>query len=672
MDTTASVEKKDGLYSFSLVERLCRENYFRNNGDAYKTALEDSIRNNTLDVLEVLIAAENATKMYPLHMSTLYGVLEPLELLVSAGFKCSLKNREELTALHCAATSSTTGSALCAMFIGLRDPNSLHIRDAKGSLPIHIAVERNNFQVMKALIEAGTKLNSTNAKGLDVRALAKQLNRNDMLEYIAETESSKKRGKKRGQAATAEPVNMERVMKVWEKFFENAMARNGLTNDAAYGDEEEDEDIEVEEGGFLTDYVVSARHASARTTPRQNAVSSTRNQLSRNDSNGTASSGGVAYGYRANTSTNSSPYQSSASSAFGSRMNTPNASSPHQSYSSPAYGSRMNTPNNTSPFESYGGSAYASYSNNFSPYQRRSTRKSSAKPYSIADMKSDPYMDIVDYFTGYELVREWFSWILCYGTNGSEVSNYFVVHRYGYEPSRWLSDHLAMCERSGLLEYVQSAEENHELGWPKYVHEAIQQGYILFFEDTENVCKWMRIQTGEVETYLPLGEDSIACDELGFVYCSDSNQRSLWVSCPQDCTITWILVFVGNQSDNFGRFSRQCSEGSSPDESKHEGDNDYYDLAANRKKVRSQIYDVIGYSPKQCLQRLQNSRRGLESERTYSEFKNYNNDPTADYYYNRVTGSSCWHVPAGYEEYVESVGGWQLCMSAESNWQPYW
>jgi hypothetical protein len=228
MGTAASVEKKDGLYSFSLVERLCRENYFRNNGDAYKTALEDSIRNNTLDVLEVLIAAENATKMYPLHMSTLYGVLEPLELLVSAGFKCSLKNREELTALHCAATSSTTGSALCAMFIGLRDPNSLHIRDAKGSLPIHIAVERNNFQVMKALIEAGTKLNSTNAKGLDVRALAKQLNRNDMLEYIAETESSKKRGKKRGQAATAEPVNMERVMKVWEKFFENAMARNGL------------------------------------------------------------------------------------------------------------------------------------------------------------------------------------------------------------------------------------------------------------------------------------------------------------------------------------------------------------------------------------------------------------------------------------------------------------
>ena len=60
-------------HDFATVESLARKGYFNQHHDEYCRALQQAIRMNELDVLEVLIPAGNTKLALPLHMAASAG-----------------------------------------------------------------------------------------------------------------------------------------------------------------------------------------------------------------------------------------------------------------------------------------------------------------------------------------------------------------------------------------------------------------------------------------------------------------------------------------------------------------------------------------------------------------------------------------------------------------------
>jgi hypothetical protein len=96
------------LGGFSSVESLINNGYFNENLEAYKAAVKENIKNEALDILEILIPAGeemlkarfppiivimihtlyilcegNCRKVLPLHIAAEYGSLDCCELLLS-------------------------------------------------------------------------------------------------------------------------------------------------------------------------------------------------------------------------------------------------------------------------------------------------------------------------------------------------------------------------------------------------------------------------------------------------------------------------------------------------------------------------------------------------------------------------------------------------------------
>ena len=108
-------------HDFTTVESLARKGYFHQHHDEYCRALEDAIRRNELDALEVLIPAGNTKLALPLHMAASAGSVEACELLLSAGFSWLASDTHGRTPLHvCAMNQSGSADAsVCVTLLGL-------------------------------------------------------------------------------------------------------------------------------------------------------------------------------------------------------------------------------------------------------------------------------------------------------------------------------------------------------------------------------------------------------------------------------------------------------------------------------------------------------------------------------------------------------------------------
>ena len=222
----------------------------------YEQVLNRAISAEALDVLEALVKVAffrggsssssssrgktNAPLVLPLHFAARMGKVEACELLCSAGYDLLARDAEHgQTPLHKTGFSSSLESALCAAFManaaGLRLVGS---KAANGYTILHICCSANNLPVLHAVLsyvfdsrtpggsseEVKRIISSRNSKGETALDIAKR-NSYSKLYDCFDANSAVFTGAVTSLACRAEvAVDTDRVMRVWEAFFENAAA----------------------------------------------------------------------------------------------------------------------------------------------------------------------------------------------------------------------------------------------------------------------------------------------------------------------------------------------------------------------------------------------------------------------------------------------------------------
>jgi hypothetical protein len=119
--------------------------------------------------------------------------------------------------------------------IGLRGPKAVNIRDKRfGNTPLHIAVEANNINCVQTLL-AIRKINPnlSNFAGETPIRIAKRLRYDGIVKVLDPNDESIK--KNDNKKFLDNSVDQERIMKVWEAFFENAFKHMESQSNAADG-----------------------------------------------------------------------------------------------------------------------------------------------------------------------------------------------------------------------------------------------------------------------------------------------------------------------------------------------------------------------------------------------------------------------------------------------------
>ena len=215
------------------LEHLSGEGFFMKHPREYARAVEGFVRAERLDALEVVVPAGRIKAIAPLHLAAKYGSLDCVELFVSAGFNSLLVDDEGKTPLHWCATNRSAQSALCATFFALSAPASLAIRDRDGNMPLHLACKRNNDKVFSALLTHGAGVRAPDASGKTVGQIAKIRQLTSIQNVLQEdrltkdpamgaTSGRRREARERRPREAKGEVDMERIMAVWNRFFENA------------------------------------------------------------------------------------------------------------------------------------------------------------------------------------------------------------------------------------------------------------------------------------------------------------------------------------------------------------------------------------------------------------------------------------------------------------------
>lgn len=223
-------------HDFLALEQKCKRGYFFQNQEELEQVLRQAIIHNFLDVLEILVVSGNMFKVCPIHMAATFGNIEALELLLSAGFPGDSKNREGKTPLHCACSSLSTDSVLCVSLLLIHYPNSIRVFDNDGYTPAHIAAIAENIPALQSMKDQKIVLNSLlDSNGYKLLDIARSKKKQKSIEFLLNNinnntiaSSSKSANLVTGRQ---DQVSQERIMAVWEKFFENAFLRSGLTAD---------------------------------------------------------------------------------------------------------------------------------------------------------------------------------------------------------------------------------------------------------------------------------------------------------------------------------------------------------------------------------------------------------------------------------------------------------
>eukprot|EP01039_Chlorochromonas_danica_P011338 gene11338-12654_t len=248
--STPSRQNHAFLYEkrFAEIEKKCQSGYYYSAIEEYRTALQSAIRGEALDFLEILLIGGPAKKCYPVHMAAMSGKVECLDLLLEAGYPGNSKDLYGNTPLHYTILSSEDlqSAALCASLLCLKYPSLWKVYDDQGLAAIHTAAKLDRLAIFEVLLQGEIDLNYRTRSGKTLEAICKDCHANQVLKLITNPQSlndskSKNEYKAGGKRYVPQPpsssatkeVDMDRIMQVWDKFFENAfrMAESRLEMD---------------------------------------------------------------------------------------------------------------------------------------------------------------------------------------------------------------------------------------------------------------------------------------------------------------------------------------------------------------------------------------------------------------------------------------------------------
>jgi ankyrin repeat protein len=104
-----------------------------------------------------------------LHVASLYGHLECVRLLLSAGARADVPDEDQALPLHDAAAG---GFALICTELIQRAPGAVRAADADGDTPLHAAARGGHAQVVSILLQSLADPLATNLEGKTPRELA--------------------------------------------------------------------------------------------------------------------------------------------------------------------------------------------------------------------------------------------------------------------------------------------------------------------------------------------------------------------------------------------------------------------------------------------------------------------------------------------------------------------
>jgi hypothetical protein len=208
--------------NFHLLERKCSSGYFLKNQNDYYTAVSNAIKRSDIAQLEILIPAGDIRTILPLHIAAKQSALDSIELLLSAGINPTIMDEKGRTPLHYCALASSKSSALCCSFLLSVGNKLLKIRDREGNTALHLATKANNIHVVKCLMEHGSSATLSNNSGQSSISIAMSNGYTELIDYFDSLQSNTKKTNSQTNRKKKSPQDMERIMQVWEKFFENA------------------------------------------------------------------------------------------------------------------------------------------------------------------------------------------------------------------------------------------------------------------------------------------------------------------------------------------------------------------------------------------------------------------------------------------------------------------
>jgi hypothetical protein len=464
MGSASPVRKNAEVYvdEFEDLERKCRSNYFKQHVEEYRGYVNTAVMNNELAALDLLISGGSIEDVMPLHIAAKYGALDSLELLLSAGISPFAKDKTGGTPLHRAAGKFHPDSPLCVYALVLRAEKTLKVRDLKGNTPLHVAIIASNTKAAEILINHGASLSTTNSSGHSPRQLALSMKNEAIVTLI----DQKRSGKQINIPAKKDPVDMERIMKVWERFFENALSGVDFT-------------LDNEPESSVYDRSDDYRSASA--------VSSKK--------------------YGRGLTDDDYDYREIEGEGEGEQGDGPSDEMLEYTIKRAGY---------------YWFSCVLSYDESrIVKDEDWSEDKSSSSP--------TPSSYAYPYTPG--------------STDGYYIADCMDLHRENMELDDFLysQEQHAVWVGYNLSPYYQTGE----LEWPYTVQGAIMDGWINFFDSTQNQCLWMHLPSGETEGYLPVGSDTLS-RYLGLEpYREENGQdtgQSHWLRPPQVASRSWVMI----------------------------------------------------------------------------------------------------------------------------------
>ena len=233
----------------------------------------------------------------------------------------------------------------------------------------------------------------------------------------------------------------------------------------------------------------------------------------------------------------------------------------------------------------------------------------------------------------------WFDHVLLHNSGPNDTDQYYFLRKSCHYDSSsingavWLEDHIYHCYQMypGLTVTPTPTREIAEAHLPHLVLDSMRLGWVTYYDAQWNRCLWLNVHTWRCENSLPLGGDPLLLS-VGLRASTASEPGALIgdEEVHADSTVSDSWVLVACEPAFRDRFSPSADSKSILD-----GEWDAWDEA------ESEIYAL--------------------TEKDHQS-----------YYYNRITGVTTYSAPANYDELIIARGGWELVMSADSQWRLYW